>query len=410
MENLKLEDSAKIYALTMNKKRMAMFRFSVYLKEKIIPELLQTALDSTIKRFPSFGTKVEKNFFDYYLAQSNYHIEIKEDINSKFRQMNTFDTNTHCLRVLYWNNRISAEFFHILTDGAGAIEFLKVLVSEYLKLIGINFEIDENIMNIKETSNPQEYENAFDKVPHNVGRCKLSDKKAIQLDGKLLKNYASYNVIFNMETSKLKSVAEKYNSTITVYLLSLMFIACKKASSKSDGDINIQVPINIRKYYETKTVKNFSMYCGIRLPISEINDLSSIIDKIKQQLLEKTSKSYIEKMVTHIRKISNKIKYAPLFVKKPIAKIGFELYGERVFTNTLSNIGIINLPSGMSENIKNVEGIIYPQNYNRAGCLAITCNNITTFSINKRTNTSTFENEIKNLLEKDGLQITIQDQ
>ena len=74
-----LEDSAKIYLYIMNKKRMAMFRISVFLKEKIIPELLQKAVNSTMKRFPTFTSKIEKNFFDYYLVANNPYIEIKEE-------------------------------------------------------------------------------------------------------------------------------------------------------------------------------------------------------------------------------------------------------------------------------------------------------------------------------------------
>ena len=186
-----------------------MFRFSAYLKENVVPELLQTATNLTIKRFPSFCTKVEHNFFDFFLTQSSLPIKVKEDSNPKIRTMEVFDTKTHCLRVLYFNNRISVEFFHSITDGSGAIEFLKVLLTEYFNLRGINCEPDENIMDIKNVATPQEYENAFDKIPYNNGKNKLSDKKAIQLDGKMFKNYASYNVIFNMDTNKLKSISVK---------------------------------------------------------------------------------------------------------------------------------------------------------------------------------------------------------
>jgi len=410
MEIINLEDSAKIYLWTMTKKRMAIFRLSAYLKDEVIPELLQTAVNSTIKRFPSFITKVEKNAFDNYLTPSTHYIEIKKDNNQKIKPMEILDIKTQCLRILYFNNRISVDFFHSITDGAGGVEFLKVLIAEYLKLRGIDFETDDNIMDINELASPQEYENSFDNLPSTNGKYKLSDKKSIQLDGKMLKNYDNYNIVFNMETNMLKSVSEKYNSTITIYLLSLMFIACKKACNKSHGDINIQVPINLRKYYKTKTVKNFSMYCGIRLSLSEINDVASIIDKVKLQLSEKTSITSMEKMVTHIRNISKKLKYFPLFIKKTIAKIGFKLYGERVFTNTLSNIGTIKLPSNISKNVEKMAGIINPQNINRASCLVITCNNTTTFSITKRTTNPTFEKEMKELLEKDGLTVTIQDQ
>lgn len=410
MEIINLEDSEKIYLWTKNKKRMAIFRFSVYLKDEIIPELLQTAVNSTIKRFPSFITKFEKNFFDYYLTPSNHSIEIKKDNNQIIKPLEIFDIKTQCLRILYLNNRISVDFFHAITDGAGAMEFLKVLVAEYLKLRGIDFELDDNIMDINKLAPPQEYENPFKNLPSTNGKYKLSDKKAIQLDGKMLRKYDSYNINFDLDTNMLKSVSEKYNSTITVYLLSLMFIACKKTCNKSRGDINIQVPISLRKYHKTMTVRNFSMYCGIRLSISEINDVASIIDKIKFQLSEKASITSMEKMVTHIGNISKKLKYLPLFIKKPISKIGFKLYGERVFTITLSNIGTIKLPSNISKNVEKMDGIIRPQDLNRASCLVITCNNTTTFSINKRTKNPAFEKEMKELLEKDGLKVTIQDQ
>ena len=405
-----LEDSEKIYVWTMNKKRMAMFRLSAYLKEKIIPNLLQTAVNSTIIRFPSFTAKIEKNFFDYYLIRNKPYIQIKEDKNATLRPLEILNYKSQCFRILYWNNRISIEIFHAITDGTGALEFLKVLVVEYLKLKGYNCTIDENVMNINVLPNNEEFENAFKKVPFNDGKYKLNNKKSIQLNGKMLKKYSSYNIIFNMDTDILKSVSERYNSTITEYLLSLIFIACKKASNKSKGDISIQVPINLRKYYKTKTLKNFSMFCEIRISINEINDILSIINKIHLQLKEKTSRQSMEKMITHIRNFSNIVKYIPLFIKKPLARIGYILYGERVFTNTLSNIGTVKFPPIISEKIENLEGIIYPMNFNRAGCLVITCNNTTTFSINKRTTDIAFEKEMMELLEKDGIKVTIQGQ
>jgi hypothetical protein len=36
-------------------------------------------------------------------------------------------------RVIVYHNRIAVEFFHSLTDGTGALIFLKNLVAEYLE-------------------------------------------------------------------------------------------------------------------------------------------------------------------------------------------------------------------------------------------------------------------------------------
>src|SRR5690606_26561340 len=62
-----LDNAAKIYPFSMRHDYMSVFRLSAYLKEDVVPEILQMALTFTIKRFPSFATTVKKGFFWHYL-------------------------------------------------------------------------------------------------------------------------------------------------------------------------------------------------------------------------------------------------------------------------------------------------------------------------------------------------------
>ena len=62
-----LDNAAKIYPFAMKHDYMSVFRLSAYLKEDVVPEILQMALTFTIKRFPSFATTVKKGFFWHYL-------------------------------------------------------------------------------------------------------------------------------------------------------------------------------------------------------------------------------------------------------------------------------------------------------------------------------------------------------
>ena len=77
-----LDSAAKIYPLSMTHGRMAVFRLSAYLKEEVIPELLQMALTFTIKRFPSFATTIKKGFFWHYLDTSKrrYSLEAETSV------------------------------------------------------------------------------------------------------------------------------------------------------------------------------------------------------------------------------------------------------------------------------------------------------------------------------------------
>jgi hypothetical protein len=61
------DDGAKIYPLSMKRHQMAVFRLSAYLKEDVVPELLQIALTFTIQRFPSFAVTVKNGFFWHYM-------------------------------------------------------------------------------------------------------------------------------------------------------------------------------------------------------------------------------------------------------------------------------------------------------------------------------------------------------
>lgn len=57
-----LDNVAVVYPLSLKVNQMAMFRIACTLYEDIIPELLQLALDFTIKRFPSYSAVVKSGF------------------------------------------------------------------------------------------------------------------------------------------------------------------------------------------------------------------------------------------------------------------------------------------------------------------------------------------------------------
>ena len=62
-----LDNAAIIYLLSMRFGQMPMFRLSAYMKEEVVPQLLQMALTFTIKRFPSFATVIKAGVFWHYL-------------------------------------------------------------------------------------------------------------------------------------------------------------------------------------------------------------------------------------------------------------------------------------------------------------------------------------------------------
>ena len=187
-----------------------------------------------------------------------------------------------------------------------------------------------------------------------------------------------------------------------------MFYACCASTDELTGDLNIQLPINMRKFYPSKTVRNFSMYCGIRIPIEKIGNKEELLAEINAQLVEKAEKEKMREMITAAVNIVSSIRVIPLAIKQPIAKMVYGILGEKIYTTTFSNLGVVRFPDEMMEHIAYMDFCLGAQVTNRLACAAITCAGVTTFSISKMTADPAFEEKMYQLLKDDGIEATVE--
>ena len=403
-----LDDAAKIYPFSMQEGYMSVFRLAMNMKEDVVPELLQMALNFTIKRFPVFATTLKKGFFWHYLDSTKRRFTVHEANNIPCSPIPISQSGAQAFRVLYYKNRISVEFFHILTDGTGAVAFLRALVAEYLRLLGYEAEEDETLIDISDPPIKEEITNEFAHVEKPKNSTGFMDKRSLQMSGNHSSTLPCRIIHLKFKTEDIKAAAKRHGATVTTYLLALMFIATKASTEDMTGDINIQLPVNMRKFYPSKTLRNFSMYTGIRIPVEEITTVDALIPKIAEQIKEKTSKEAMSAMVAGTDKLVNGIKLIPMAIKSPVAKLIYGFLGEKVFTTTLSNMGIVTMPKGFAEHIKDVEFTLGPSKTNKVVCGAITYDGTTVFTITKNTVSPVFEEKMHSLLTREGLDPTVE--
>ena len=402
-----LDDAAKIYPISMEHGSQQVFRLSVYFKEEVIPELLQMALTFTIKRFASFATTLKKGFFWHYLDMVKRRFTIEEEHDILCQPIKVSLSGSQSFRLMYYQNRVSAEFFHVLTDGSGAMTFFKCLISEYLRLCGVEAPLGD-IWNVNETPTNEEFENAFTKVEKAKSSSGFVDKTAVQMNGRLTRRRPCRILHFKMDSNRLHEVAKAHGATITPYLLMQMFYACAAATDELTGDLNIQLPINMRKFYPSKTVRNFSMYCGIRIPIDKIGSKEELLAEINAQIAEKAKKEKMHEMITATVNLVSSIRLIPLVIKQPIAKMIYGLLGEKIYTTTFSNIGVVRFPEELMEHIDHMDFCLGAQVTNRLACATVTCGNVVTFSISKMTADPAFEEKMFQLLTSDGIDTEVE--
>ena len=127
-----LDNAAKIYPAARSRKWSNVFRVSASLKEPIDRAVMQSSLDVTVRRFPGLATRLRRGLFWYYLQQLASAPKIREEHSYPLARMSAAETRRSALRVIVYENRVAVEFFHSLTDGNGAMVFLKTLLAEYL--------------------------------------------------------------------------------------------------------------------------------------------------------------------------------------------------------------------------------------------------------------------------------------
>ncbi len=403
-----LDNAAKIYPLSMTRGTMALFRMSVYLKKAVVPELFQMALNFTIKRFPSFATALKKGVFWHYLDTAKRRFDVQQESDIPCQPLRVSASGSQSFRVLYFGNRISVEFFHVLTDGTGGMTFMKVLVCEYLRLCGADIQPDENLWDIGGIVQTEEYENAFSRVPRSRTASGFVDKPAVQMNGKISQNRPCRILHFKMSAQQLKAAAGARDATVTAYVLSRLFLAHKAASDELEGEVSIQVPVNMRKFYPSKTVRNFSLYGSVRLPLEEISDTAHMLEEIRGQLQKKTSQEAMSQMLTATVRLVRTLRFVPLVIKQPVARIIYGFLGDKVLSTTLSNLGVVQLPQAACEHIESMDFALGTAITNRVACSMVTFADTTVLTVTKLTVDPSFEEKLLDLLEADGLNISLE--
>jgi len=400
-----LDHAAKIYPLSMNLKRMPVFRLSGYLKDPVIPEILQMSLTYTMKRFPYFATTIKSGFFWHYLDSTMRRFTVRPETKLPCAVMRVNAGTSPSLRVVYYENRVSVEFFHILTDGLGGSVFLRTLLREYLRLLGHRIPAGSGIFSARSFPEPKEWRDDFIIGDRSRKARGFMDRRALQIRGALAYEQPCRVLHYNLSVAALLQKAKEMGCTVTALMMGYLILACKEAVAFRWGrrKIQIQMPVNMRKFYHSSTLRNFSMYCSIRLHPEEITTLAAILPGITAQMKEGGSKKNLDRTIHLSRRLVRLLRFVPLIIKRPIAYLVYGSLADPLFTTTLSNLGTITLPAEMASLVEKFDFVLGPPITNRVACALCSYEDHAVFTVTKNTQTPTFENALYHLLAKDGL-------
>lgn len=353
-----LDNAAKIFPATSGKRDERVFRFACELKEEVNPQLLQDALDSTIKMFPMFLCVLRKGFFWFYFEERDIRPIVQEENQRPCSRLYIRDQKNLLFRVFYYKKRIGFEVFHALTDGTGALQFLKHLVFNYLKLIYPD-ALKDVIYNYDATNSEKEedgFKKYYEKVDKNI---KIPKYKSYQLRGKRFDFESIHLIEGKMSVKEVLNIAKQYNTTMTVLLTAiyLQSIGMEIAPRHINKTVALMVPVNLRNFFPSASLRNFFGWIDVGYDFAtqsmELKDIISFVSEFfKQELTAERMAARANEFVKIEENILARI--IPLQFKIIGLKIA-AIKSRSSTTAILSNIGKVSMPKECTPYIDNFD-------------------------------------------------------
>ena len=408
----KLDNSAKIFPLSESNKYSTVFRYSVVLKENIDKSVLEKAVEKALIRYKEFKVKMKSGFFWYYLEENLKKVIVKEEIYFPCKKIDTVYNNDYLFSVTYFERKINIEIFHSLTDGNGGLIFFREIIYNYLEMKHNELlDKDERKIRKVEFDTEDSYLANFDKkLKKNCG-----NKRAYLLKGKELKfNQVSVNhlIINNID---LKKECNKYDLSTTQYLTSVLIwsiynanvLKYKKKINKKP--IKVCVPVNLKKYFKSKTMSNFFSYISVDADMNTCISFDKITNLVRKDFVKKLSEEEILKTMSSNVKVGNNvfISFIPLFLKKIIIR---SIYKEiqKFSSITYSNIGKVGIIGKYQDYIDYFLFLIAPEKIEKIKCSSCTYIDKLIFTFTSIINDNSIEKYFYNFLKKQKIEVKVE--
>ena len=402
----RLDNASIIYPSCRTRRYATIFRITVTLDDLVYDSLLEEALRNCIGRFPGFRYTLDKGLFWWFLRRLE-----NDPVTSRpfaMRPFNFKKNGGYLFRAGCDKNRIVVDFFHALADGTGAMTFVMSLAAEYIRLrYGAEVPSGKWILDLKEEASEQEMEDSFDKFSGTRGSLD-KETRAYHLHGTEEGWGVLNDIRLSLPLDKMLSLSKEHDCTLTEFITALMLLSIQQVRSRKPawGDspfIKVEVPVNLRPIFQSRTLRNFSSY--VHLGIDVRNGDLPFDDILQEVRLQKRLFVNPHRLTTRVAanvalEDNMAIRAIPLFIKKAAINFINSHKGENYCSHTLSNIGEISLPEEMRAHVRDIDFILGRPQKKSGSCACVSYGNRLILNFSRKIMENSFENAfIRNLQE-----------
>jgi len=353
LEWIRLDNAAKIFPPNSNEKDTKVFRFVCELKDEIDKDILQKSLDQTMIIFPFYHSVLRKGVFWYYFESSDLLPTVTEENKLPCSMLYHRNRKNLLFDVTYYKKRINFEVFHALSDGTGALWFLKTLIYFYI-ISRYQSDFKDNLPKLDyNASISKKMDDSF--LKHYTGN-KISNKvelrRAYHILGRRTIDHRLKIVEGVMSVKEVLALARSYQTTITVYLASLYIhsIFMEMAERGRKYPVVLSVPVNLRNYFPSDTARNFFGTIMVSYQFGQNKDslediIKEVNDCFKRELTPEKLKVHMNQLAA--LELNAFTRVVPLSLKDVILRFATSL-SDKGITAAISNVGKITMAEELS--------------------------------------------------------------
>lgn len=363
----RLDNAAKIFPALAGREDSEVFRIACALYEDVDPVLLQTAVDSAIDEHPTFKDTIRAGVFWYYLEDTGLRPTVHEETDTPLRPLYG-ERDRLLIDISYYKKRINFEIFHALADGTGAMIFFRTILTYYLSLAHADELRDVRIERHDSTEREQAADGFTEYFEPEKGSStnfeflgSRTDKvRVYQFRERRTPDCRQLVTEGEMSVSAVKKAAKAEGATITEFMCALLIQSIHAVMPRTEygKTISIAVPVNLRNYFSSNTLRNFFGMIEIRYSFATEgnHELSDIIQSVRKSFEEElTLENMQQKIASQVKMERHPIvRICPLFLKDFIMVV---LQGVSMKRRTicLSNVGKIVIQPELAKYICNFD-------------------------------------------------------
>jgi NRPS condensation-like uncharacterized protein len=244
------------------------------------------------------------------------------------------------------------------------MEFLKTLTLAYLREKGYAVESEGIIFDANDQVTQAELEDSFATKVTKGKSIWMPSNKAYHLKGTYFEHNGHYLTHVHLNTENCIAIARQFQTTVTGLFATILILGLiKKQESenpKKRKPIILSIPVDMRKYLPSKTMKNFVMTINIGKIFSPQATFQDVLHEVNLQLKEGQKIEILAPQIRANMKAERMLllRFVPLFIKRWIVKSVFNRVGEPALSLTMSNLGKIEMPLTTQQYIEHFEFMI----------------------------------------------------